>query len=193
MPRKICIVHGHPDSAPGHFTAALCDAYEQGAKAAGHAVTRIDVGRLEFPVLRRPAEFAEKAMSPIRDAQEQVKAAEHVVIVFPLWLGGMPAYCRAFFEQLARGGFALQASKHGWPQGMLAGRSARVVVTMGMPAPAYRFLFGAHSVRGFETAVLALAGFKPIKETLFGTIGAAGPEARGRMLAKMEELGRRGS
>jgi hypothetical protein len=62
---------------------------------------------------------------------------------------------------------------------------------MGMPAPAYRLLFGAHGVRGFERSVLALAGFKPIRETLFGMVEASA-QGRERMLAKMAELGRAG-
>jgi putative NADPH-quinone reductase len=192
MPRRICIIHGHPDPAPGHFTAALSDAYAAAATAAGHEVSRIDIAALDVPLLRAPSDFAAPPPPQIRDAQAKVTAAEHVVVVFPMWLGGMPALARAFFEQLSRAGFALGVAAQGWPKGMLAGRSARVVVSMGMPSAAYRMLFGAHGVRGFERSVLALAGFKPIRETLFGMIEATGPEGRARMLAKMTRLGRLG-
>lgn len=192
MSRRICIVHGHPDPKPGHFTAALADAYEKAAKQAGHEVSRIDLAAIDVPLLRAPADFQSEPPAQIKAAQALVTAAEHVVIVFPLWLGGMPAYCRAFFEQLSRAGFALGLTERGFPKGMLQGRSARVVVTMGMPAPAYRLLFGAHGVRGFESAVLGLAGFKPIRESLFGMVEGS-PESRARMLAKMAELGRDGA
>ncbi len=192
MSRKICIVNGHPDPAPGHFTAALCDSYAEAARHGGHAVTRIDVAALDIPVLRAPGEFADDPPAAVKDAQALVKAAEHVVVVFPMWLGGMPAYCRAFFEQLSRAGFAVGTSGAGWPKGLLAGRSARVVVTMGMPSAVYRIYFGAQGVRGFERSVLALAGFKPIYETLFGMVEETGPEGRARMLAKMARLGRLG-
>lgn len=191
MSRSICIIHGHPDPEPGRFTAALCDAYETAAKAAGHTVSRIDLARLDIPVLRSAKDFASPPPPQIKAAQELVMTAQHVVIVFPLWLGGMPAFARAFFEQLSRAGFALGVTAKGWPEGKLAGRSARLVVTMGMPAPAYRLLFGSHGVKGFERSVLALAGFKPIRETLFGMVEASA-EGRARMLAKMTELGRAG-
>jgi putative NADPH-quinone reductase len=188
MPRRICLVHGHPDPSPDHFTAALADAYEKAARAAGHEVSRIDVARLEVPILRAPADFLAEPPPQIREAQALVKAAEHMVVVFPMWLGGMPAFCKAFFEQISRAGFALSEGGPGFPKGMLAGRSARVVVTMGMPSPVYRLYFGAHGVRGFERSVLALAGFKPIRETLFGMVEASA-EGRARMLAKMARLG----
>lgn len=191
MPANICIVNGHPDPAGGHFVGALCDVYASAAAQAGHEVARIAVAEIDVPLLRTPADFADEPPAQIKAAQAKVKAAEHVVVAFPMWMGGMPAYTRAFFEQLSRAGFALQTKGAGWPKGMLAGRSARVVVTMGMPSAAYRILFGAHGVRGFERSVLALAGFKPIRETLFGMVETSA-EARAAMLAKMTRLGRLG-
>ena len=193
MPRNICIIHGHPDPTPGHFTGALADAYETAAREAGHAVSRIELGAMDVPVLRKAADFATEPPPLIKEAQEKILAAEHMVVVFPMWLGGMPAHARAFFEQISRAGFALQESEHGWPKGMLAGRSARVVVTMGMPSIAYRMLFGAHGVRGFERSVLAISGFKPIHETLFGMIEGTDADGRAKMIAKMARFGKLGS
>lgn len=188
MARRICLIHGHPDPSPERFTRALADAYGAAAAEAGHDVSRIDIAELEITSLRRSADFETEPAPAFKACQEKMKAAEHVVVVFPLWMGGMPSYLRAFFEQISRGGFAVAESDKGWPKGMLAGRSARVVVTMGMPAAAYRMFFGAHGVRGFERSVLALAGFKPIRETLFGMIDVS-PEGRARMLAKMRRFG----
>ena len=78
------------------------------------------------------------ALAPARDA---IVAAEHIVIVFPLWLGTMPALVKAFFEQAMRPGIAFEYRKQGFPKQLLAGRSARLVVTMGMPALIYRWYF----------------------------------------------------
>jgi len=52
MTRRILIVQGHPDPAGGHFCHALADAYAAGATAGGHEVERLEVARLEFPLLR---------------------------------------------------------------------------------------------------------------------------------------------
>jgi hypothetical protein len=48
--------------------------------------------------------------------------------------------------------------------------SARILVTMSMPALAYRCYFGAHSLRSLECNVLGFSGVKPIRESLFGMI-----------------------
>jgi putative NADPH-quinone reductase len=55
-------------------------------------------------------------------------------MIFPLWHGTMPALLKAFIEQVMRPGVALRYRERGFPQGLLTGRSARLVVTVGMPA-----------------------------------------------------------
>ena len=53
----VAIIQGHPDPAGGHYGHGRADAYAQGAAAAGHELRRIEVARLDFPVLRTQAEF----------------------------------------------------------------------------------------------------------------------------------------
>jgi putative NADPH-quinone reductase len=192
-PRAVCIVDAHPHAGP-HLCHALADAYADGAGEAGRGVERVVLAGLDIPFLRDPADFAVAPPPPIAEAQRQVAGAGHLVVVYPLWLGTMPALMKAFFEQLARAEFALApGGTLGWPKKMLKGRSARVVVTMGMPAAAYRIFLGAHGVRGFESAVLGMAGFRPVRETLLGGVGELSERRRARWLEKMRELGRRGA
>ena len=85
-------------------------------------------------------------------AQQAIAWAEHLVFFFPLWLGGMPALLKGFLERVARPGFALgePGGLAHLPQKLLAGRSARLVVTMGMPALAYRWIYRAHSLKALS-------------------------------------------
>ena len=53
----ILVINGHPDAAPTHLCAALAEAYAEGARAAGHEVERLDVGPLDFPVIRSPKDY----------------------------------------------------------------------------------------------------------------------------------------
>jgi putative NADPH-quinone reductase len=110
----------------------------EGAEKAGHAVRRVDLAALDFPMLRTMQEFEHGAVpDELRDAAEAIVWAEHIVFVFPLWLGTMPAMLKAFLEQVMRPGtaFAYPDKGGGFTKTLLRGRSARVVVTMGNSLP----------------------------------------------------------
>jgi len=189
--KNICLIQGHPHDDPAHFCHALAGAYEEGAKEAGHKVSRVDLATMDIPILRSPADFPNPPPDQILKSQEKVKAADHIFIVYPLWLGTMPVLVKAFFEQLSRHEFAIAENNGGWPRKMLKGKSARVVVTMGMPAAAYRVFFGAHGVKSFESAILGMSGFKPIRDTLIGGVGALKPKQAERHLSKLRDHGTR--
>lgn len=115
--------------------------------------------------------------------------ANHLVLVYPIWLGTLPALLKGFLEQLLRPDFAFEPTDKGWPKTKLDGRSARIIVTMGMPALAYRWLYGAHSLKSLERNVLKFVGIKPIRETLFGSVENRGTAKRDAWLDEVRELG----
>jgi putative NADPH-quinone reductase len=194
--RKIAIIQGHPDPAGGHFCHALADAYAQGAESAGHEVFRIEVAQLGFPLLRTKQDFySGSPPSSLKAAQEAIASADHLVIVYPLWLGEMPALLKAFFEQTFRPGFAfeyLDPLRGRWRK-LLKGKSARIIVTMGMPAFIYRFYFAAHGLKNLKRNILGFCGVAPARETLIGRIEGLSDAKRNQLLAAMAELGRTAS
>ncbi len=136
MTKQIAILQGHPDPKDRHFCHALAKAYAEGAQSVGHKVKIIEVAQIEFPLLRSKEDYENGAPpEAIRNVQQIIQEAEHLVIFYPLWLGTMPAYFQAFLEQVFRPGFAADKSSAGKPwKKLLTGRTARVVITMGMPA-----------------------------------------------------------
>jgi putative NADPH-quinone reductase len=192
MPGRLAIIQGHPDPAGNRLCHALADAYAEGAVSAGHEVSRIEIARIEFPLLRTRDEFERgplpEMLIPARDA---LVAAQHVLIVFPLWYGTMPALLKGFIEQVMRPGVALEYRKEGFPRRLLTGRSAHLVVTMGMPALIYRWYFRAHGVRGLERSVLRFSGMKPVRETLLGLVASVDDARRRRWLNHVRDQGRR--
>ena len=188
---RIVLVQGHPDPGVRHFCHALADAYRSGAIAAGHGVRDVAVTDLQFPVLRSRAEWETQAPAPdVARAQELIGWAEHIVLVYPLWLGTMPALLKAFLEQVFRPGFAMgnAGEGKGWSR-KLAGKSARIVVTMGMPALVYRWYFGAHGLKSLEQGILAIVGIKPSRHSLVGSIEAISARKRRGWLEAMRVLG----
>ena len=190
--RDILILQGHPDPAGGHLGHALAAAYAEGAHDAGHRVSTIDVAALDFPLLRSQAEWQHGALPPgLRPAQQAIGRADHLVLFFPLWLGDMPALLKGFLEQVARPGFAFEAdATNPFAAKGLTGRSARVVVTMGMPALVYRFYFRAHSLRSLERNILGFVGIAPVHETLIGGVDQLGAAGVARWQHRLRGLGR---
>jgi putative NADPH-quinone reductase len=190
--RRVLVLVGHPDPAPAHLARALSGAYTQAACKAGHQVHTIDMAQLEVPLLRSAALWRDEPVPPqLAPVQQALLDCEHLLLVFPLWMGDMPAMLKALIEQVARPGFAFPRGQQASPFGpkALAGRSARVVVTMGMPAPVYRHFYRAHSVKALERNILGFVGFAPVRETLIGNVDGADGPTRLAWLVKMARLG----
>jgi len=193
MPASITIIQGHPDPAGGHFCHALAAAYIEGARDSGHEVREITVSGLDFSVLRTREEWMDPATAgaDITSAQEAIAEASHLVFIYPLWLGSMPALLKAFLEQVMRPGFAIGDSKEGrtWSK-RLKDRSARIVITMGMPGFFYRWYFRAHSLKSLERNILGFCGIGPVRDTLIGLVENISAARKTRVLEKMRSLGR---
>ncbi len=192
MSKRILLIQAHPDASPTHLGHALEASYAKGVNAAGHTVRHVQLAQLDFPLLRSQWEWEHGSLpDSLKPAQADIDWAEHIVFFFPLWLGDMPALLKGFLEQVARPGFAILRKEGGSPWGEkgLTGRSARLVVTMGMPALVYRWYFRAHSLKSLERNVLGFVGIAPVHETLIGMTADLKPADAAKHLAKLEKLG----
>lgn len=194
MGKHVLLIQGHPDAGQRHLCHGLEEVYGQGATAAGHEIKRIDVATLDFPLLRSQYEWEKGILPPaLGEAQKAIAWSQHMVLFFPLWLGDMPALLKGFLEQVARPGFAFATEgKNPLAHKALTGKSARVVVTMGMPALLYRWYFRAHSIKSLERNILGFVGIDPVKTTLIGMTGEMKAETGKKWLSRLEKLGRQG-
>jgi putative NADPH-quinone reductase len=134
-------------------------------------VRRLDVGKLDFPLVRSRSAWETGEVPPdIRDVQEMLTWSEHIVILFPFWLGDIPAVLKALFEQVMRPGFAFGPIKGRFPEKKLKGRTVRIIVTMGMPSLFYRTFYHAHSVKSLERNILKFTAIKPVGHLLVGNV-----------------------
>ncbi len=77
MPR-VAIIQGHPDPAGNRFCHALADADAEGAALAGHEVSRIEVARIDFPILRTQKDFETHQLPAVLvPAHDAIVAAQH--------------------------------------------------------------------------------------------------------------------
>jgi putative NADPH-quinone reductase len=194
--KRVAIIQGHPDPKGGHFCHALADAYTAGARDGGHEIERLDVASLEFPLVRSREDQQGPVPDAVRRAQEVLTRSNHVVLIYPVWNGGMPALLKGFFEQTFRASFIFPDARPGEALGFssyfnqrkaLTGRSARVIATMAMPGFVYRWYFHPHT----EKNTLRLSGISPIRESLIGLVEAPNGRRREKWLKKVRALGQR--
>lgn len=188
---RLFVLNGHPDASPERFGAALATAYTEGAIRGGHDVRRLDLGALEFPLIRTAEQSNKGEVAP--DAvtvQQALVWADHVLLVFPLWLDDAPAYLRALFEQVFRYGFVHVDCDN--TKKRLAGKTAHTVVTMGVSVEEYNAVSGAHGVQMLETGIWRYAGVEPVKRTLIGSIHSIDQGARQAWLAALQADGAAG-
>ena len=189
---RVLILDGHPDPDPGRFCDALADAYASGARSAGHNVRRVRLCDLTFPGLDRRDDWeAGPVPDAISDLQGDMAWAQHLVIIYPLWLGSMPGRLKALFEQTFRPGFAFGQRERTIGAGRLKGRTGRIIVTMGMPELVYRLFYLSHSLKALKRNILGFVGIGPTRSSIIGNIEGLGATALQAWLDMMSALGRR--
>ncbi len=145
---RVLIVHAHPE--PASFSGALTSAAVEALEASGHETTVSDLyaegfdaiaGRGDFTDAANPAKFhyqAEQAHAAQADSfvpeiareQARVRAADLLILQFPLWWGAPPAVLKGWFERVMAYGFAYVDGCR-YDTGFFKGRRALISVTTG--------------------------------------------------------------
>ena len=188
---KIAIIVGHP--LADTFCEALGEAYLRGAQAGGHSAELFKLGRMKFDLLREGYRRPQPMEADLAAARDVFLACDHVAFIFPLWCGDMPALMKGFIERLVQPEL-LKVQESGdeanWK--VYWGKSARVIMTMGMPGWFYRFYYGAHALKLLRRNILHFLGIKPVRSKIFGMITAVSDDRRKAWLLEVEAMGHQG-
>lgn len=105
------------------------------------------------------------------ELRQKIKDATHLVVVFPVWWGSVPAGLKGILDRVFLPGFAFKYEKGDLlPKQLLKGRSARVIITMDTPLWYYRWVYGAPATKMMKKTVLGFCGFKPVKVSMLGSV-----------------------
>lgn len=190
MKKKILIILGHPDKTS--FNAALAASYTDGAVVGGAEVREIFLGELAFDPILRSGYKEKQALEPdLIAAQESIKWADHLVWVYPIWWGTMPALLKGFLDRTLLPGFAFKYRENSrWWDKYLTGKSGRMIVTLDAPVLYDWLIYGAGGRKTMKKAVLEFCGVKPVRVTAFGQVKFSDDVKRQKWLSKVNELGR---
>lgn len=172
---RVLVIDGHPDE--GRLLTALLDRYAAALPAEAE-VERIAVRDLAFePNLRRGYAAVQEWEPDLIKFAQALDAADHVVIGFPMWWGAEPALVKGLIDRILIPGYAFRYHKDDpmW-DGLLAGRSADIVVTMDTPPWYLRIAYGDAVIKRWKRQVLGFAGMKPLRAFRLGMTRRGGAE-----------------
>jgi NAD(P)H dehydrogenase (quinone) len=191
MTKRVLVILGQPDRKS--YGGALAAAYADGARASGAQVREIHLGELRFNPVPLPGQIKPGDLEPeLLQAQEAIRWAEHLVFVYPIWWGTIPALLKGFIERVFTPGFAVNYHDNSprWDK-LLAGRSARLIVTLNTPSFIYRWVFGRPGHVTMKRTILQFCGVRPVRITEVGPIKGSSDAKRARWLEQVRELGSR--
>jgi len=187
--RRIMIVVGHPEN--NTFCEALAKAYKDGATGAGHEARLFSLAEMQFDPILHHGYRREQPLEPdLRAAYEYLTYCDHLVLIFPLWCGDMPALLKGFIERILQPDLMARAgteNEMNWS--LFSNKSARIVMTMGMPVSIYRFWYRGHALKLLTRNILNFIGIRPVRHTLFGMVGTSKPQTRDGWIKQVRALG----
>lgn len=190
MSKRILVILGHP--ANGSFCGALADSYVTGAQTAGNDVQLISLGNLSFdPVLHNGYATIQELETDLVAAQTAITWAQHIVFVYPIWWGAIPALLKGFIDRVFLPGFAFKFRDGSsfWDR-LLSGRSAHLLVTMDTPPWYFRWVYRMPGHNQMKRTILEFSGIKPVTISSFGPIKGSSQQKREKWLAQVNAQGR---
>ncbi len=186
---NILVIIGHPD--PESFCSALSRAYIEGAASKSDQIRTIDLSQIAFdPNLKYGYRKRMELEDELKEAQELIRWADHLVFVYPTWWGTMPAILKGFFDRVFLPGFAYQYRKDSplWDK-LLAGKSAHLIVTMDTPAWYNRWIYRHAGHHVMKRNILNFCGIKPVRVTEITPVTSSSENVRMKWLEKVKRLG----
>jgi putative NADPH-quinone reductase len=191
---RALVLFAHP--CPESFSAALHREVVDTLEGRGWQVDDCDLNAEGFsPVLtvdeRRGYHDTAANIGPVREYVERLRAAEALVMVFPVWNFGYPAILKGFLDRVLTPGFAFRHVTHDrWDQ-LLSGRTVDLMTTMDTPPLWYRWVIGRPGHNQMRKSVLGFCGVKPVKVSQFGPVKHSAPAKREKWLGKARAMGHR--
>lgn len=189
--KKILIINGHPDNES--FCHQLALSYLKGALQSGASCELMNLFDLRFdPVLHHGFRKRTDLEPDLLEAQQKIKEADHLVLVYPTWWGTYPALLKGFIDRVFLPKFAFKYRDNSpfWDK-LLKGKTARLIVTMDSPRWYNWLVYRNAGHISMKKAILEFCGIKPIKVTAFAPIKSSNDPQRNKWLITVEKLGQK--
>ncbi len=183
--KKIYIVCGNPVASS--FSCAVAESYKESAIKCGAEVRMDNILNMEFdPVLHYGYEKIQELEPDLITFQENIKWADHFVVIYPNWWTSMPAKLKGLFDRAFLPGFAFNFVDGKFVP-RLTGKTSRVINICGSISPFVLFMFIGPFTNTLSRGILKSCGFR-VKVNRFGKTKDAGDKKRKGWLEEVKKL-----
>jgi NAD(P)H dehydrogenase (quinone) len=189
--KRILVLLGNPDT--NSFSDVIARTYVDKAIQANHDVEYVSIARLSFdPILHNGYKTLQQLEPDLVALQEKIRAADHLVIVYPNWWLTMPALLKGLFDRLWLPGFAFNFDSHTHELTQhLKGKTARVIILSGSESPYMTWWKYGDYTNEIAHGILGFAGIKT-KVTAFGPVDLSTESMRRAWIQKVESYAEKG-
>lgn len=170
MNHLIITTHFNPNS----FTHAIAETLISKGKDSKENIEHIDLYADKFDPILDSKDIdwmyqGGEAPMNIKKYQEQIKNADKITIIYPIWWAQMPAMLKGFIDRVFTMGFAFLYNEEG-PKPLLSGKKAHIITCSGSPNEYYEAT-GMHEAihKTIDYGVFEFCGFET-QHTFFGNV-----------------------
>lgn len=186
--KKILVINGHPNKES--FNAVIAQSYIKSALEAGSEVRYIAIGELDFNPNLQFGYLQRMELEPdLLKALEDIQWSEHQVWIHPLWWLGMPAIMKGFFDRAFLPGIAFKSDKEGANEGLLNGRTGRIITTAGdLSLDVYEDIYASSGLVQLKKGILGYCGISSIQDSFIGPLDKLNESDRRKWIVEIENL-----
>jgi len=156
---KTLIIYAHPNT-PGHCSYIL---EQVKAKLDTKEYEILDLYKIKYdPVLHENELYTaggEDISKQDLEIQNKIKRSNHLIFIYPVWWGSMPAILKGFFDKVFKNGFAFKfKDKKG--VGLLKDKTATIFITSGASKLVYLLFLGNIPKKIIKRLILGFCGIK---------------------------------
>lgn len=187
--KKVLIINGHPDKES--FNYALSNAYITGLKKSDAEYKIINIRELDFnPNLQFGYRKRTELEPDLLEAQEKLKWADHLVWIYPVWWGSVPAIMKGFLDRVLLPGFAFKKREGSvWWDKFFTGKTARLICTLDQPPWFYTLINGRPSHHAMKRLTMNFIGVRKVRITTIGPLRLSKDSFRQKCIEKVQALG----
>ncbi|WP_395748730.1 NAD(P)H-dependent oxidoreductase [Prosthecobacter sp.] len=179
----VLVIDAHPRA--DSFCSGVVAAVANGASSASHEVRWLALRELTFDLSYK----GQPLESSLVHTRQELLWAEHLIFVYPIWWGTMPALLKGWLDRVLLPGFAFEEREDGGWEGLLGGRSATLIATMDTPRWIFSAILHSCSIRALRDATLRFCGISTVRTLLFSPIRTSTPAQRQHWLAQAAQTG----